>query len=148
MKVMQANDDKFASLVSSANLMIQKKHYASKQIYEVINRIQISRASVIQVNLIRQTISNHSPCQICTDQLGGLNQRLDQAKWEEEARDLDTWLTERENELKDITKTVKGRSGNESNVKSDYINEGEVAVRAQLEILQRQDKFQACFLVG
>ena len=62
MKVMQANDDKFASLVSSANLMIQKKHYASKQIYEVINRIQISRASVIQVNLIRQTISNHSPC--------------------------------------------------------------------------------------
>lgn len=50
-KIMKANDDKVASLVSSANLMIQKKHYASAQIHEVVNTMQLARVSVRQVSI-------------------------------------------------------------------------------------------------
>ena len=50
LKVIQANDSKFASTVSSANHMIQKKHYASTQIYEVVNKMQTSRASVMEAS--------------------------------------------------------------------------------------------------
>lgn len=49
MKVMQANDEKIASLTSSANQMIQKQHYAGKQIHDVMNRLQMARSSVMQV---------------------------------------------------------------------------------------------------
>lgn len=50
-KMMQANDDHIASLTSSANLMIQKKHYASQQIHDVVNRMQIARTNVLEVCL-------------------------------------------------------------------------------------------------
>ncbi len=48
-KSMQSNEDKVASLVSSAYLMIQKKHYASSEIQEVIDCMQNYRGIVKQV---------------------------------------------------------------------------------------------------
>ncbi len=46
---MQSNEDKVASLVSSAYLMIQKKHYAASEIQEVIDCMQNYRGIVKQV---------------------------------------------------------------------------------------------------
>ncbi|KAH9280373.1 Spectrin beta chain, non-erythrocytic 1 [Echinococcus granulosus] len=129
-KVMKANDDKVASLVSSANLMIQKKHYASTQIHEVINRMQIARVSVGQ---------------ICADHLESLNRRLEQVVWEEDASDTEAWLTERESEL-NIMMTPKALHRSQSISKRSSFIEEVAAVRTQLEMLQRQDKFQTSIL--
>ncbi|VDM16022.1 unnamed protein product [Hydatigera taeniaeformis] len=130
MKVMRANDDKVASLVSSANLMMQKKHYASTEIHEVVNKMQIARVSVRQ---------------ICTDQLESLNRRLEQVVWEEDASDIEAWLTERESEL-NILMTPKSLHQSQSlSRKSSFIEEV-AAVGTQLEMLQRQDKFQTSIL--
>ncbi|KAL5107304.1 Spectrin beta chain [Taenia crassiceps] len=129
-KIMKVNDDKFASLVSSANLMIQKKHYASAQIHEVVNRMQVARVSVRQ---------------ICADQLESLNHRLEQVVWEEDASDIESWLTERESEL-NIMMTPKALQQSQSYSKRSSFIEEVAAVRTQLEILQRQDKFQTSIL--
>ncbi|VDK20324.1 unnamed protein product, partial [Taenia asiatica] len=129
-KIMKANDDKVASLVSSANLMMQKKHYASAQIHEVVNGMQIARVSVNQ---------------ICADQLESLNRRLEQVVWEEDASDIEAWLTERESEFNIMMTPKAPQQGQPFSKRSSFIEEV-AAVRAQLEILQRQDKFQASIL--
>uniref|UniRef100_A0A5K3EEV8 PH domain-containing protein n=1 Tax=Mesocestoides corti TaxID=53468 RepID=A0A5K3EEV8_MESCO len=130
-KSMQTNEDKVASLVSAANLMIQKKHYASKQIHEVISRMQTARASVKQM---------------CADQLESLNRRLSQVMWEEDADDVEGWLTEREGELKNLMKTPKTENMCEFSGREKTYKEGEVAVITQLQILQRRSKFQTSIL--
>ncbi len=56
-KSMQSNEDKVASLVSSAYLMIQKKHYASSEIQEVIDCMQNYRGIVKQVRGLFEGIS-------------------------------------------------------------------------------------------
>ncbi|VDL15838.1 unnamed protein product [Hymenolepis diminuta] len=126
-KMMQANDDHIASLTSSANLMIQKKHYASKQIHDVVNRMQIARSNVLEA---------------CRIQIESLNRRLEQVVWEEDAKEVESWLTEREGELNEILKVPPSRTKNQFSQKNGSAEEGEDAVRTQLQILQRQDRFQ------
>ncbi|KAL5964605.1 Spectrin alpha chain [Taenia solium] len=111
-KIMKANNDKVASLVSSANLMMQKKHYASAKIHEVVNRVQIARVSVSQ---------------ICADQLESLNRRLEQVVWEEDASDIEVWLTERESEF-NIMMTPKAPQQDQSiSKRSSFIEEAAAA---------------------
>ncbi|KAM7541962.1 hypothetical protein Aperf_G00000017227 [Anoplocephala perfoliata] len=127
-KLMQSNDDKITSLASSANLMIQKKHFASQQIHDVVNRTQIDRSNVMEA---------------CTNQMESLKRRLEQVGWEEDAEEVEAWLTEREGELNSILKTMPSQqTRSQPGGKKGSVNSGEDAVRTQLEILQRQDKFQ------
>ncbi|VDN97776.1 unnamed protein product [Rodentolepis nana] len=126
-KMMQSNDDKIASLTSSANLMIQKKHYASKQIHDVVNRMQIARSNVMQA---------------CLNQLESLNRRLEQVAWEEDAKEVESWLTEREVELNNNLKVSPSLNNRKPSHENGSIDEREDAVAMQIQILQRQDRFQ------
>ncbi len=72
-----------------------------------------------------------------------LNRRHSQLVWDEDAQDVEAWLSEREGELANIMKQPKGRSGNTSSPQQD----GENAVMTQLQVLQRQDKFQVSQLL-
>lgn len=65
---------------------------------------------------------------------------MEQVTWEEDAKEAQSWLTERENDLKSILKSSDTASSGQQNGKNAAV--GEDAVRTQLRILQRQDQVQ------
>ncbi|KAL7059515.1 hypothetical protein AAHC03_013256 [Spirometra sp. Aus1] len=112
-RVLQSTLQKETSVVSSANQMIHKGHYASKDIREGID--QYSKA--------RQNLD-------CANLSAGLDRCNRQLTWEEEAKEFESWLRERETELADLSKPQVERT-----------TSGD-AILDQLNTLQRQENFQ------
>lgn len=58
LKVMETNEDRLTSLVSSASRMVQNRHYASREIHEVIDTTPKARNVVAKVRVL--PINNRS----------------------------------------------------------------------------------------
>nr|VZI39946.1 unnamed protein product [Spirometra erinaceieuropaei] len=114
-RVLQSTLQKETSVVSSANQMIHKGHYASKDIREGIDQYSKARQ-----NLVKD----------CANLSAGLDRCNRQLTWEEEAKEFESWLRERETELADLSKPQVERT-----------TSGDV-ILDQLNTLQRQENFQ------
>lgn len=79
---------------------------------------------------------------MCKDQLKSLELRHGQLLWNEDATDVEGWLTEREGQLAKLT-----RHQPEAVSKQQPQLDSSDAVLAHLHVLQQQENFQVCWVL-